>query len=154
MSPNYQFGKMPDPGDGRTGLKAGESAELDALVNEALENFRSSVRAWSEAAYSRLRTADTAVRRRSWRLAAGWAMACVLVAGGVTGGLMEQHARQQAAARLAAQKQEALREQQLAAARVRQQNQRLLATVDTDISQEVPSAMEPLAALMEDNGNQ
>ncbi len=59
----------------------------DVEFEQALKDFRLSVHAWSEAAYSRPRTVAQVMRRRSWRLAVGWALGCVLVAGGVSGGV-------------------------------------------------------------------
>jgi hypothetical protein len=120
----------------------------DSAVEEALKNFRLSVHAWSDAALSRPRTTAQIVRHRSWRLAVGWALAGVLMVGGVSGGMFERHrkieqARIAAAARLA--EQQALREQQ-----ARQDEEDLLAKVDSDVSREVPSAMEPLAQLVDD----
>ena len=164
MSTKEQFEKRLDG----TGLDAGEEhaalmaagdgVEQDTVLEQALRNFKLSVRAWSEAAYSRPRVAQMAVRHRSWRLAAGWAMACVLVAGSVSGGVIEHVHQRQAAARAAAARVQELqreRQEQMAAARQRQvQDQKLMTTVDTDISQEVPSAMEPLADLMENSGTQ
>jgi len=159
MSLKNQFGKRLDAGDERAALvAAGDGAEQDTVLEQALRNFKSSVRAWSEAAYSRPRAAQMTARHGSWRLAARWAMACVLVAGGVTGGVFEHVQQQQAAARAAAVKAQELqreRQQQLAVARQRQlQDQKLMTAVDTDISQEVPSAMEPLADLMQNGGPQ
>ncbi len=56
--------------------------ELDEL-DEALTNFRLSVHAWSESAFSRPRSAVAPVApRRIWRLALGLALSFVLVAGG------------------------------------------------------------------------
>ena len=84
--------------DKRDGLKEQavdlHDAELpDAEFEEALKDFKSSVHAWSDAAYSRPRTVTREVRVRSWRLAAGWAMGCVLVAGSLSGGLLERQHR-------------------------------------------------------------
>jgi hypothetical protein len=156
----------------------------DPVVAEALRNFKSSVDAWSEAAYSRPRTAMRAVRH-SWRLAASWALGCVLAVGGLAGWMAERHHRQDLA-RIAAQKaaaQKALQEQaaalqqrlaaeqtalqeQLAAeqqraaaahsatANANTEDEDLLATVDSDVSREVPAAMEPLAQLMNENGTE
>jgi hypothetical protein len=123
-----------------------EGVAEDPAVEEALKNFRMSVHAWSDAACSRPRTMAQNVRHGSWRLAMGWALAGVLMVGGVSGGMFERHqkieqARIAAAARLAEQ-QKALREQQ-----VKQDEEDLLAKVDSDVSREVPSAMEPLAQL-------
>lgn len=126
--------------------------ELDAV----LKHFKASVDAWSEAAYSRPRTvARTA--RHSWRLAASWALGCVLAAGSLTGGLYQRHHRQQLAkiaAQQAAQKavQDQAAAEQIAAASTHQVDSDLLATVDSDVSREVPAAMEPLAQLIDENG--
>jgi uncharacterized protein HemX len=128
---------------------------MDPELNKALGEFRFSVHAWSDAAYSRTRTVIAQGRRRIWRLAAGWALGCVLVAGGASAGVWEHHQHQQemriAAARAA--------EQQRLAAQEREQQARqkeedllaredLLAKVDKDVSREVPAAMEPLGQLM------
>ena len=122
----------------------------DAGLEEVLGDFRASVHAWSEAAYNRPRTVRT-VRRLSWRLAAGWAMGCVLVACGLTGGIYEHHLRQDQA-RIVARDQ--ARPQQMAPAeRTQVDDADLLATVDSDVSREVPSAMEPLAQLMDEDSN-
>jgi hypothetical protein len=121
-----------------------EEAELDA----ALRDFRLSVHAWSEAAYNRPRTALAAApRRRVWQLAAGWALGCALVAGGVSGGFYEHHQHEMkiAAARVAEQQRLAAEQRDKLA---REQEEDLLAKVDSDVSREVPSAMEPLARLM------
>ena len=130
------------------GKLAGELGELQ----EAISNFRLCVHGWSEAALSRPRSAVEPGRRRIWRLAVGWALGCVLVAGGVSGGVYE-HLHRQQLARIAAAR---VAEQQRMAAqqRVRQEDEDLLAKVDSDVSQEVPSAMEPLAQLMTGDGNQ
>jgi DNA polymerase III psi subunit len=122
----------------------------DLLLEQALRNFRLSVHAWSEAEYSRVRRAGTTVRQRSWRLAAGWALGCVLVAGSVSGGVYERHQRNLrqlqemkiAAARVAEQQRVAAEQ------RARDEEEDLLAKVDSDVSREAPSAMEPLAQLM------
>jgi hypothetical protein len=133
---------------------AGESD--DPVVAQALKNFKASVDAWSEAAMSRPRTVRTV--RHSWRLVAGWALGCVLAAGTLTGGLYEHQHRQDLAKIAAQQRAEQITEQQRAATNQPAasapvgEDQDLLATVDSDISREVPAAMEPLAQLMEDNG--
>ena len=120
----------------------GEDLELE----RALKNFKSSVHAWSEAVYSQPHM-PVRVHRTSWRKVAGWALGCVLAAGSLTGGLYERHHRQELAKIAAAQ--EAARQQQLAAEeRARKENDDLLAKVNSDVSREVPSAMEPLAQMM------
>jgi hypothetical protein len=124
------------------GKFADELGELD----EAVSNFRLSVRAWSDAELSRPRAVALPVRRRIWRLAAGWALGCVLVAGSLSGGVYE-HLHRQQLARIAADR--AAEQQRLAAQeRARLEEEDLLAKVDSDVSREVPSAMEPLAQLM------
>jgi hypothetical protein len=133
-----------------------EERAVDAELEQALKNFRLSVHAWSDVAYSQPRTAAAGLRRRSWRLAVGWALGCVLVAGSVSGGLFErqhqlelrQRSAQQRAAEQEKQLQEQLQEQQ-ALAQV--SDEALLAGVDSDIARQVPSALEPLAQMMADD---
>ncbi len=126
-----------------------DSRDEDPMLEQALKNFKSSVHAWSAAELSRVRPAVEVQRRRSWRLATSWALAGVLMAGGVSGGFYVHHEkvlRIAAAARMAEQ-QRAARELQ-----AREEEEDLLAKVDSDVSRVVPSAMEPLAQLMaEDN---
>jgi hypothetical protein len=128
-----------------------EPADIEALdpaLKQALGDFKASVRGWSDAACNRQRMAQSLVVRRSWRLAAGWSLAAVLLAGTVSGGFYEHHKLVIAAQIAAAQK--AKQERQAAAQRARaeaQQEEDILASVDKDISREVPSAMEPLAQL-------
>jgi hypothetical protein len=75
----------------------------------------------------------------------GWALAGVLMAGGVSGGFYERHEKElrTAAAARVAEQQRATRELQ-----AREDEEDLLAKVDSDVSRVVPSAMEPLAQLM------
>jgi hypothetical protein len=83
------------------------------------------------------------VPKQFWQLATVWALGCVLVLSGVSG-VYEHHRRvmKMAAARIAEQQRLAALEQ------ARQEDEDLLAKVDSDVSREVPSAMEPLAQLM------
>ncbi len=157
---------------------AGEKPELE----QALKHFKASVDAWSDAAYHRPRTAAKLAVRHSWRMAAGWALGCLLAVGSLAGAAHEIYQRQEAA-KIAAQKaaqqtaQERAAQEREAAARAAAshastqvvkrapvvagatddasaQDEDLLATVDTDVSRGVPAAMEPLAQLMDDNGTQ
>ena len=143
-----RFGEEPAGGNRQAEPGAGE--KVDLVLEEALKDFRMSVHAWSEAAYSRPRLATPVVRRRSWRPAAGWALGLALAAGSVSGTVYQRHHRQElariAAAR-AAEQQRLVREQQ-----AREEEEDLLAKVDKDVSREVPSAMEPLAQLMAEGG--
>jgi hypothetical protein len=127
-----------------------QDAEQDVELEQALKNFKSSMHAWSDAMYSRPRGVSKEIRVRSWRLAAGWALGCALVAGSVSGGLLERHHRQDVA-RIAAEQRTAESERQLRqqqAAKV--SDEVLLADVDSDVSRQVPSAMEPLAQMMDE----
>jgi hypothetical protein len=156
-----------------------ESIEVaEAGLEETLRNFRSSVHAWSEAEFVRPRTVLVAEHRRTWRSATAWALGCVLAAGTLSAGIYEHHAHDQLARlahRVAAQRiatQQAAKQNQLAAMQDAAQNQdtaeiatqaptpaagadeKLMAAVDQDVSQQVPSAMEPLAQLMDEGPNQ
>ncbi len=132
-----------------------ESMKIDALdpeLKQAIGDFKASVHAWSAAAQSRPRTLHRAVVHRAWRLAAGWSLAGVLLLGTVSGGVYEHHRRLVAAQHAAAQ--EADHQRALAAQRALAEAQReeeMLASVDTAVSREVPSAMEPLALLTEES---
>jgi ribosomal protein S21 len=137
--------------DEREGLKEQTVDAQDAELDEALRDFKSSVYAWSDAAYFRPRVVTREVRGRNWRLATGWALGCVLAAGSVSGGLYERHHRREMEKMAAEQRaaEQRLREQQAKAAI---SDEALLADVDSAVSRQVPSAMEPLAQLMSDDG--
>jgi hypothetical protein len=127
-----------------------QDAEQDLELEEALNSFKSSVHAWSDAMYSRPRTVTREVRVRSWRLAVGWALGCALVAGSVSGGLLERHHVKEVARIAAEQRAVELQRQlhQKQAAMV--PDEVLLADVDSDVSRQVPNAMEPLAQMMDE----
>jgi hypothetical protein len=138
--------------------RAGDENEVSKVadkpdeLDEVLREFRLGVHAWSEAALSRPRTVAESAPHRVWRLALGWSLGCALLAGGVSGGLYEQHQRRETARVVAAK---AAEQQRLAAQeRARQEEEELLAKVDRDVSREVPSAMEPLARLMAEDESQ
>ena len=141
----------------------------DPIVAGALKHFKASVDAWSEAAYSRPRAAERTAQR-TWRPAAGWALGCLLAAGSLSGTWYERHVRQESAriaAIKAAEQKGALerkaaeqpvavttksKQQPTAVKSPASENEDLLATVDSDVSRQVPAAMEPLAQMMESNG--
>ena len=123
-------------------------------LGEALSDFRMSVHAWSRAAYSRPRT--LVAPRQVWRLAVGWALGCVLVAGGASTGIWQHHQREmRSAAARVAERQRLVAQQRIQQNRQqsRQEDEDLLAKVDSDVSREVPAAMEPLALMMAEDDN-
>jgi hypothetical protein len=123
---------------------------LDPILEQALEDFRAHAHAWSEARYGRPQA--QAAAGSGWRPALAWALGCVLVAGGVSGAFYEHHQREATAARLALLAREAQQKQE--AVQQRAADEDLLATVDSDISREVPAAMQPLANLMDEDSGQ
>jgi hypothetical protein len=151
---------------------AGESKELE----QALKHFKTSMDAWSDGALSRPRTLAKASVRPSWRLAATWALGCLLAAGSLAGAVHRIVMRQEMAKQAAQKTARKTAEERAAAQATAQpdkkapasitrkasgaqdsasgQDEALLASVDKDVSREVPAAMEPLAQLMDDSGTQ
>jgi hypothetical protein len=151
MSFNDKFAGGTDgrnDGTGGKSVKQTTGSELEPELDEALAEFRLCVKTWSDAAYNRPRTVALSVRRRSWRLAAGWALGCALIAGSLSGGFYEHHHRQELA-RVAAVR--AAQQQRVAAEQRAREEEEELAKVDSDVSREVPSAMEPLVQLMDED---
>ncbi|MGA8088791.1 MAG: hypothetical protein WCA10_16035 [Terracidiphilus sp.] len=133
------------------GKTAGELEKLETLepeLREALGNFKASVDAWSDAMTSRPREAK-APARANWSAITKWALGCVVFAGTVSGGVYQNYRQQEAAKVEAARIAEQQRE--LAATKVKIQDDDLMANVDSDIAREVPSALEPMASLMTDD---
>jgi hypothetical protein len=143
--------------DKRNSLEATE-----AELQQALQDFRQTVHAWSEAEYARPRSVQSVAARHTWKWALTWAMGCVLAIGGLGAGLYEHHQQQ------AAKGNETPQQQQMTAAAAQsaapevnapvkevpaqeatEMDASLLAAVDSDVSRQVPSEMEPLAQLME-----
>ncbi|MGA8042448.1 MAG: hypothetical protein WCA37_06560 [Terracidiphilus sp.] len=120
--------------------------ELDPELSRTLADFKASVHAWSDTAYARPRAAHPALVHRTWRLAAGWAMASVLIAGAGSALIYEHHERVEQA-RIAAAASVAEQQRQLAAQRAHSEED-LMNKVNTDVSRDVPDAMQPLAALV------
>lgn len=141
--------------DQKIGKGSGESEELavwnpgqeaqDRYLDQVLRDFRASIHAWSEVAYTRPRPLAASPARAGWRKTAAWALGCVLAAGIAGGGVLE-YRHQEQLARIAAareaQRQRALTEQRAQEAALE------LAKIDSDVAREVPDAMEPLAQLM------
>ena len=146
MSPKRRTNRAEEPVDWEA---------LDPVLKQALRDFKAGVRAWSDAAYNRPRSVQSAIVRRSWRLAAGWSLATLLVAGTVSGGLYERY-RAQELSRVAAER-ASEHQRQLAAQHAEEisaQEEDALASMDGDVSREVPSAMEPLAQLPDEAESQ
>ncbi len=125
---------------------------LDPVLQQALSEFKASVHAWSDAEFHRPRAVRSTVAQRTWRLAVGWGLAAVLLAGTGSAGVYEHHQRQVAAQAAAAR--EAERQREIAAEKAREQAQwedEMLASVDTAVSRAVPSAMEPLVQVADEN---
>lgn len=132
----------------------------DPVLREALRNFRGSVHAWSDAAYNRPRGVLAAAHRSAWRRSVAWvlSLALSLAIGGAVGWerhhqneIARQHEQQQREReqqRQLAQQQALAAQQKLQGLQDAQGSEDLLAKVDSDISREVPAAMEPLAQLM------
>jgi len=129
-----------------------EKEELDPALKQALGDFRASVQKWSDAAYARPRAVPTVAVRKSWRPVAGWSLAALLLAGTASGGFYEHH-RRVVAAQIAAQRAIELERQaeHERAQKQAQEEEEMLAGVDTAVSREVPAAMEPLAQLSEES---
>jgi hypothetical protein len=134
----------------RTARESAQPME-DPALDRVLSDFRSSVHAWSDAAYSRPRSIAAAPSRAVWRKAAAWSLGSMLVIGTAGGSVLEYRHRQEAA-RIAAAR-EAQQQRALAEEREREAEKEL-AKVDTDVAREVPNAMEPLAQLMTEDDNQ
>ncbi len=132
----------------RSSLKH-EEQQLDKELERTLKDFRLNVHAWSEAVYSQPHI-PVKIYKTSWKVATGWALGCVLAVGSLAGGLYE-HQRVKGQEKVSAEG--AAHEQKLAAEQ-RTQSENLLAKIDTDVSREVPSAMEPLAQLMAEDAEQ
>jgi hypothetical protein len=131
--------------------QSNELAQFEAQESElkqVLADFRSSVHAWGESAFSQPRTGAKAAPHWIWKRVVGWALGLVLVVGGISGGVYERQHLQEMARVAAARQAE---QQRLAAEQRAREEEDLLAKVDSDVSREVPRAMEPLALLMADD---
>jgi hypothetical protein len=140
----------------KVGPAGAEGLEAESELTEVLGNFKASVDAWSEAMMSRPREVK-APAHINWNSVTKWALGCAVFIGTVSGGVYQNYHQQEVAkaqaARIAEQHRQLIaeREQQQQDSAAKEED--LMAKVDRDISREVPSALEPLASLMEDNGN-
>lgn len=126
-----------------------QELDLDGGVSEALRSFRQSVHAWSEAEFARPRAVALRARvHRPWAIIYS-TLGLVLATGVAVTSVHERdvHLQQQ---RIAAAERQAEQQRELAAQRAKE-SEDLLANVDKDVSREVPSALEPLAQMMDDS---
>ena len=127
--------------------RAEDGLEMEPELREAIGNFKSSVEAWSDAALSRPRQAAVPARSdRAWMTR--WALGTLVLVATVFGGVYQNHRQQEFAKAEAARV--AQQQQEMVAQRAKEEAD-LMAKVDSDISREVPSALEPLASLMDEN---
>lgn len=135
--------------------------QQDPMLQAVLNDFRASVHAWSEATYqsrgeatyrSHSLVLSPVPRRSLFNHSLAWALSLALVAGVASTGAYEFHQRD--LAHQAAVQREAEHQRQLALEQRAREVDELLAKVDSDLSREVPSAMEPLASLMADDNTQ
>ena len=128
-------------------VRPSDDLDVEPKLREAIGNFKSSVNAWSEAMASRPREIVAPAPTR-WNFATKWALGCTVFITTVSGGVYQNHRQLEAkkieAARIAQQ------QGQLIAERAKEEAD-LMAKVDSDIAREVPSALEPLASLMDEN---
>jgi hypothetical protein len=128
---------------------ADDPEKLEPEVREALGNFKLSVDAWSESMMSRPREAKAPLRT-NWSAVTKWALGCVVFAGTVSGGVYQNH-KQVEAGKLEAAR---MAEQQHATEAAKLTNadeEDLMADVDSDVARQVPSALQPMATLMNDD---
>jgi hypothetical protein len=138
---------MTHKDDNANFVRRNDDLELEPELRDAIGDFKSSINSWSESALSQPRVIN-APRGINWAHVSKWALGCAVFVGTVSGGVYESHRQQELAnleaARIAQQQRE------LAAQHLREEAD-LMAKVDSDIAREVPSALEPLASLMDEN---
>lgn len=160
MKQDWTNGRIPGERESGSVRRQFDEAAQDPELEAVLADFRASVHAWSEATYETSRQEDRrsralvlspAPRRALWQQSLGWALSLVLTAALASGGFFQY--RQKELAHQAAIQRE-LEHQRLVDQQHAREADELLARVDSDVSREVPSAMEPLASLMADDETQ
>ncbi|HEY3704129.1 MAG TPA: hypothetical protein VGL22_03655 [Terracidiphilus sp.] len=122
----------------------------DPMLQQAMRDFRGSVHAWSEAAFNRPRPVlASAPHRTAWRRSAAWVLSLTLSFAMVGTAAYEHHHR--AVVAREQQHQQEMERQRILAQQREKETEELMANIDSDISRQVPSAMEPLASLMTDD---
>jgi len=122
-------------------------------MEQALGEFRSSVKAWGEATLRQpMAVTAPATRVLAWRGRLAWAMGFLLAMGATSGAIYENHHQRVLAWQAQQQEMRVQRQRAQAAERAAEMDQ-LMANVDRDVSQEVPDALEPLAQMMTESGS-
>jgi hypothetical protein len=143
---------------------------MDEDLAAAIGDFRLCVQTWSDSVLSRpCKALAEAPRGRVWRLAAGWAFACLLLAVAVSGGVYQlgrlRHPAPQLAQRQALPIAAPVADDHTSSAPVTERSvastakpapeeEDLMTSVDADIAQSVPDALQSLAQLMAEDGTQ
>jgi hypothetical protein len=129
---------------------SGDADLGDPMLREVMSDFRASVDAWSDAAYNRPRPVLASVpQRAAWRRSAAWVLSLALSFGVVGTAAYEHHHK--AVVAQEKQRQEDIERQRILAQQREKEAEELMANIDSDVSRQVPSAMEPLATLMTDD---
>ena len=130
--------------------QAEDQEKIEPELRRALANFKSSVDAWSDSAMSRPREAKIPAQT-NWGLITKWVLGCAVFAGTITGAVYQNYLQREMAnaeaMRIATQQRE------LAEQRLKAQEEEFIAGVDSDVAREVPSALEPLALMTEDENS-
>jgi hypothetical protein len=128
-----------------------EADQGDPLLQSALSDFRASVHAWSDAAYNRPRPALSSAQSFAWRRVAAWVLSLALSFGIIGTAAYDRHHRrvvaeeQQRQQQEMEQRQRAQAEQQARATQnTSEAEDALMANIESAVSRQVPSAMEPL----------
>lgn len=157
MKQYLQNGKIPGERNSGSVRRQFDEAAKDPELEAVLNDFRASVHTRSEAIYrsrfgstvrSRALVLSSASRRILWRQSMAWGLSVVLTAAVVSAGLFQYHLKE--VARQSAIQRELDRQRMVSQQHARETDD-LLARVDSDVSRETPSAMEPLASLMADD---
>jgi hypothetical protein len=140
-------------------------AVIESELDETLKGFRASVHAWSDATCGRP-SVMAKVPGLRWRLAWGCAVGMLMTVVGV-GTLvrvphrvspqaaeppetLSERASEQAPALVASKREPVVVSRSASAGRSAMRADDSLASVDSDVSRQVPQALEPLAQLMDD----